>query len=99
MALDTNTGIASYNAPEKELYEIGEMPPLGYVPKQMYAWVIRRERHGEPTPGPPPARGEASLSQGCQAQVGTFGFEEGSLGACRPFRRPIPIQIGRRHVS
>jgi crotonyl-CoA carboxylase/reductase len=32
----------------KELYEIGEIPPLGHVPRNMYAWVIRRERHGEP---------------------------------------------------
>ena len=48
MALDTETGFADYDAPEKDLYEIGEMPPLGYVPKKMYAWAIRRERHGEP---------------------------------------------------
>ncbi|MGB1208439.1 MAG: alcohol dehydrogenase catalytic domain-containing protein, partial [Paracoccaceae bacterium] len=48
MALDTETGIAAYDAPEKDLYEVGEMPPLGYVPKQMYAWAIRRERHGDP---------------------------------------------------
>ena len=48
MALDTDTGIAPYDAPQKDLYEIGEMPPLGYVPKQMYAWAIRRDRHGEP---------------------------------------------------
>ncbi|MDX1821309.1 MAG: crotonyl-CoA carboxylase/reductase [Paracoccaceae bacterium] len=48
MALDTHTGIAPYDAPEKDLYEIGEMPPLGYVPKKMYSWAIRRERHGEP---------------------------------------------------
>ena len=48
MALDTETGIAQYEAPEKDLYEVGEMPPMGYVPKQMYAWAIRRERHGEP---------------------------------------------------
>ncbi len=34
--------------PKKDLYEIGEIPPLGYVPKQMYAWAIRRERHGDP---------------------------------------------------
>jgi crotonyl-CoA carboxylase/reductase len=34
--------------PKKELYEIGEIPPLGHVPKQMYAWTIRRERHGDP---------------------------------------------------
>ncbi|WP_412565496.1 crotonyl-CoA carboxylase/reductase [Thalassobius sp. MITS945101] len=48
MALDTNTGIAPYDAPEKELYEIGELPPLGYVPQKMYAWAIRRDRQGEP---------------------------------------------------
>ena len=33
---------------EKNLYELGEIPPLGHVPKQMYAWAIRKERHGEP---------------------------------------------------
>ena len=32
----------------KDLYEMGEIPPLGHVPKNMYAWAIRRERHGEP---------------------------------------------------
>ncbi|MEM9049699.1 MAG: crotonyl-CoA carboxylase/reductase [Pseudomonadota bacterium] len=32
----------------KDLYAVGEIPPLGQVPKQMYAWAIRRERHGEP---------------------------------------------------
>ena len=36
------------SAPLKDLYEVGEIPPLGHVPKQMYGWVIRRERHGEP---------------------------------------------------
>jgi len=35
-------------APRKDLYEVGEIPPLGHVPKEMYAWAIRRERHGEP---------------------------------------------------
>jgi crotonyl-CoA carboxylase/reductase len=34
--------------PTKDLYEVGEIPPLGHVPKQMYAWAIRRERHGPP---------------------------------------------------
>lgn len=29
-------------------YELGEIPPLGQVPAQMYAMAIRRERHGEP---------------------------------------------------
>jgi len=32
----------------KDLYEVGEVPPLGHVPKRMYAWTIRRERHGPP---------------------------------------------------
>ncbi len=32
----------------KDLYELGEIPPLGHVPARMYAWTIRRERHGEP---------------------------------------------------
>lgn len=32
----------------KALYEVGETPPLGHVPELMYAWAIRRDRHGEP---------------------------------------------------
>ena len=32
----------------KDVYEIGEIPPLGTIPRQMYAQVIRRERFGEP---------------------------------------------------
>ena len=33
----------------KDLYEVGEIPPLGHVPSKMYAWAIRRERHGIPS--------------------------------------------------
>lgn len=33
---------------KKDLYEVGEIPPLGYVPKYMYAWTLRDERLGEP---------------------------------------------------
>ena len=32
----------------KDLYEIGEIPPLGHVPKNMHAWAIRKDRHGAP---------------------------------------------------
>ena len=32
----------------KDLYEVGEIPPLGHVPEKMYAWAIRKEREGEP---------------------------------------------------
>lgn len=31
----------------KDLYEMGDIPPLGHVPEKMYAWAIRKERHGE----------------------------------------------------
>ena len=48
MTADTNPDIADYDAPVKDLYEIGEIPPMGHIPKQMYAWAIRRERHGDP---------------------------------------------------
>ena len=48
MALDQNADIHVYDAPQKDLYEVGEMPPMGHVPERMYAWTIRRERHGEP---------------------------------------------------
>lgn len=48
MALDVKPETARYEAKEKDLYNVGEMPPLGFVPKSMHAWAIRRERHGEP---------------------------------------------------
>ncbi len=32
----------------KDLYEVGEIPPVGHVPEKMYAWSIRKERHGPP---------------------------------------------------
>ncbi|BBE73222.1 crotonyl-CoA carboxylase/reductase [Oharaeibacter diazotrophicus] len=35
-------------APLKDLYDIGEIPPLGHVPEKMWAWAIRKDRHGPP---------------------------------------------------
>ncbi len=32
----------------KELYNLGEMPPLGLIPQKMHAWLIRAERFGKP---------------------------------------------------
>ena len=43
-ALKAQRGLKSV----KDLYEIGDIPPLGHVPENMYAWCIRQERHGEP---------------------------------------------------
>ena len=40
--------VLSAEAPVKDLYEIGEIPPVGHVPESMYAWVVRKERHGPP---------------------------------------------------
>ncbi len=34
--------------PLKDLYGVGEIPPLGHVPAKMHAWAIRKERHGPP---------------------------------------------------
>ncbi|MDJ0638253.1 MAG: crotonyl-CoA carboxylase/reductase [Paracoccaceae bacterium] len=44
MALDKATAMDS----KKDLYDIGEIPPLGHLPEKMHAWAIRRERHGDP---------------------------------------------------
>ena len=34
--------------PVKSIYDIGEIPPAYHVPEKMWAWVIRKERHGRP---------------------------------------------------
>ena len=47
-AAKSATAPANGNAPVKDLYEVGEIPPLGHVPAKMYAWCIRQERHGAP---------------------------------------------------
>lgn len=50
--INQNSGCAqpvvAAQAVAKDIYEIGEVPPLGHVPRHMHAWVIRRERHGDP---------------------------------------------------
>ena len=54
VAIETKAGDGKAAAPKaapltgKNIYEIGEIPPLGYLPPKMYAWAIRRERHGPP---------------------------------------------------
>jgi crotonyl-CoA carboxylase/reductase len=32
----------------KDIYEVGEIPPAYHVPEKMWAWAIRKERHGRP---------------------------------------------------
>ncbi len=48
MALDRDPAGKAYDAPVKDLYAMGEMPPLGHLPEKMHAWAIRRDRHGDP---------------------------------------------------
>lgn len=48
MSITSEVQEATAKQPVKDLYEIGEIPPLGHTPDKMYAWAIRRERHGEP---------------------------------------------------
>jgi crotonyl-CoA carboxylase/reductase len=33
---------------KRDLYDIGSVPPVGHVPREMYAQVIRQDRFGEP---------------------------------------------------
>src|SRR6201991_47915 len=40
--------LKSSSSVPKDLYGIGEVPPLGHVPAKMHAWAIRKERHGPP---------------------------------------------------
>ena len=48
VAAAANDDQSEENVVLKDLYEVGEIPPLGHVPPKMYAWAIRRERHGPP---------------------------------------------------
>ena len=39
---------ATQSRVQKDIYDVGEIPPEFHVPKMMHAWAIRRERHGRP---------------------------------------------------
>ena len=44
----TIRAVLSPNESLQNLYDIGDMPPLGHVPAEMHAWLIRPERFGKP---------------------------------------------------
>src|SRR5215470_9759784 len=44
----TLTLTAGDSARTSTLYEVGDLPPLGVVPRRMYASVIRPDRYGPP---------------------------------------------------
>ena len=43
-----STAAATTEPALKDLYEVGEIPPAFHVPEKMWAWAIRKERHGRP---------------------------------------------------
>jgi crotonyl-CoA carboxylase/reductase len=102
MALDTNPAIAAYDAPKKDLYEMGEIPPMGHVPPKMYAWTIRRERHGEPdkafrsrwsTPG------RTRQPRGAGARDGRGRELQRRLGRSRPADLPFDGTSAPYHIA
>ena len=81
----------------KDLYEIGEIPPLGEVPPRMLAQVIRPERYGEPAIAfeieeievPEPGRGEALVL------VMAAGINYNNVWAARG----VPVDVTRSHAK
>ena len=58
----TAAAVSDNPLPKKDLYEVGEIPPLGHVPAKMYAW-------DHPPRAPRPAR--ARDAGGSRADLGT----------------------------
>jgi len=80
----------------KDLFEVGDIPPEGFVPARMYAQVIRPERYGEPSQAfrievletPRPAEGEALVL------VMAAGINYNNVWAARG----IPIDVTKVHA-
>ena len=43
-----NSASISDSSPVREIYALGDQPPLGVVPEKMHAFCVRQERFGEP---------------------------------------------------
>lgn len=46
---DVNNAAKSKGEELLDLYPMGQIPPAYHVPEKMWAWAIRRERHGRPS--------------------------------------------------
>ena len=44
--MEANSGAGS--VPVRELYELGDRPPLGVLPEKMHAFCVRQDRFGQP---------------------------------------------------
>ncbi|MEK6609170.1 MAG: crotonyl-CoA carboxylase/reductase [Myxococcota bacterium] len=80
---------------QKQLYEIGETPPLGHVPKQMIAQVVRRERFGEPRDAfkPEPVDVPAIGRDEVLVYVLAAGINYNNVWAARG----IPVDVIKQH--
>ncbi|MFI6168323.1 crotonyl-CoA carboxylase/reductase [Nocardia sp. NPDC051052] len=84
---------------KKLLYELGETPPTGYVPEQMYASLIRPERYGPPAAAfqtevvdvPRPGRGQVLV------YVMAAGVNYNNVWAA--MGRPFDVIAARRHAG
>ncbi|MFE2346280.1 crotonyl-CoA carboxylase/reductase [Kitasatospora cineracea] len=80
----------------KELYELGDAPPLGEWPKRMYASVIRPERYGRPADAfrtevvdtPQPGRGQVLI------KVMAAGINYNNVWAA--LGKPVDVVAARR---
>ena len=43
-----NSVSVSDSSPVREIYDLGDQPPLGVIPEKMHAFCVRQERFGEP---------------------------------------------------
>ena len=79
----------------RELYDLGEHPPLGEVPQRMHAQVIRQARYGEPVDAfqhevvPVPQLGPDDVLVHVMAAGINYNNVWASLG--------IPVDIVRTH--
>jgi crotonyl-CoA carboxylase/reductase len=79
-----------------DLYDLGERPPLGLVPKQMHAFAVRQSRFGQPRDAwkrevlPTPAIGPDEVLVYVMASGINFNNVWAALGT------PVDV-IGERH--
>jgi crotonyl-CoA carboxylase/reductase len=89
-------------APLKDLYAIGEVPPLGHVPATMHAWAIRKDRHGPPetsmqlevVPTWPLAEDEVLV----YVMAGGVNYNGVWAGLCQPIS-PLDVHKNPFHVA
>jgi crotonyl-CoA carboxylase/reductase len=81
---------------------MGEIPPMGHVPPKMYAWTIRRERHGEPDKAFEVEVVDTHVHRqprGAGARDGRGRQLQRRLGRSRPADQPSTAQGAPYHIA